>query len=202
MSGLKINNHEKCDSSAHTDDLVIPITAKEVAHPLHHPTKIEDISVCPNPVGKNHIRKKRLVFIGVPKNMDDKTFIKELSEELNLGIDENRIIKTFRIKAKNIPAGKTPPLNVEFRYVNDKLKILNQDTRDKIANLPPHSKFHDVKFFPDRSYKHRKKYKELKIEMDTRNSALLSRNVKTLKWTIKNMSLTKIIDLGGGVKTN
>ena len=153
----EINNHEKCDSSAHTDDLVIPITAKEVAHPLHHPTKIEDISVCPNPVGKNHIRKKRLVFIGVPKNMDDKTFIKELSEELNLGIDENRIIKTFRIKAKNIPAGKTPPLNVEFRYANDKLKIFNQATRDKITNLPPHSKFHDVKFFPDRPYKHRKK---------------------------------------------
>ena len=108
---------------------------------------------------------------------------------------------TFRIKAKNIPAGKTPPLNVEFCYANDKLKILNQDTRDKIANLPPHSKFHDVKFFPDRSYKHRKKYKELKFEMDARNSALLSRNVKTLKWIIKNMSLTKVIDLGGGVKT-
>ena len=199
---VETNNHEKSisDSSARID-LVIPITAKEVVPSLHPPTKIGDTPVCPHLVGKNYIRKKRLVFIGVPKDMDDKTFIKELSEELNLGIDENRVIKTFRIKAKNIPAGKTPPLNVEFRYANDKLKIYNQETRDKITNLPPHSKFHDVKFFPDRSYKHRKKYKELKFEMDARNSALLSRNVKTLKWIIKSMSLTKVIDLGGGVKT-
>ena len=197
------NKQEKVtsDSSSHDENLVIPIRTKEVVSSLHPITKTEDISVCPVSEKKNYLRRKRLVFIGVPKEMDDKTFINELSEELNLGLEESSIKKTFRIKARSVPAGNSPPLNVEFRYAKDRSNILNQCTRDKIANLPPLSKFHDVKFFPDRPYKHRKRYKELKLEMDARNLELLDRNVRTLKWTIKNMSLTKIIDLGVSVKT-
>lgn len=197
------NKQEKVtsDSSSHDENLVIPIRTKEVVSSLHPITKTEDISVCSASEKKNYLRRKRLVFIGVPKEMDDKTFINELSEELNLGLEESSIKKTFRIKARSVPVGKSPPLNVEFRYAKDRSNILNQRTRDKIANLPPLSKFHDVKFFPDRPYKHRKKYKDLKMEMDARNLKLLDRNVRTLKWTIKNMSLTKVIDLGVRVKT-
>ena len=107
----------------------------------------------------NNTRKMRLVCIGVPKHMDDRMFIQELSEELNLRLDNCKIKKTFRIQAKNIPAGKTLPLNIEFYHTNNRSNILSQVTTDKIANLPHNSKFRDVKFFPDRSYKHRKNTK-------------------------------------------
>ena len=176
----------------------IPKDPKE-AVPLH--PKITKDSLCPvNAVREKYIRKKRLVFIGVPKCTDDENFIEELSSELNLGLDKSAIKKTFRIKAKNIPVNKTLPLNIEFCDAIERSKILNQLTRDKIANLPPHSRFRDIKFFPDRSYKHRKKYKELKSQMDARNSSL-PQNVKTMKWKIKNMSLIKVIDLDLGETT-
>ena len=165
-----------------------------------HPKITKDLSCPVNTVREKYIRKKRLVFIGVPKGTDDENFIEELSGELNLGLDKSATKKTFRIKARNIPANKTPPLNIEFCDATVRSKILNQLTRDKIANLPPHSRFRDVKFFPDRSYKHRKKYKELKLQMDARNSSL-PQNVKTLKWKIKNMSLIKVIDLDVGETT-
>ena len=165
-----------------------------------HPKITKDL-LCPvNAVREKYIRKKILVFIGVPKCTDDENFIEELSSELNLGLDKSAIKKTFRIKARNIPANKTPPLNIEFCDAVERSKILNQLTRDKIANLPPHSRFRDIKFFPDRSYKHRKKYKELKLQMDARNSSL-PQNVKTMKWKIKNMSLIKVIDLDLGETT-
>ena len=41
----------------------------------------------------NHTRRMRLVCIGVPKHMDDRTFIQELSEELNLKLDNSKIKK-------------------------------------------------------------------------------------------------------------
>ena len=153
---------------AQTEIFDIPKDPKEVV-PLH-PGKTKDPLYPVNIVREKYIRKKRLFFIGVPKDTDDESFIKELSGELNLGLDRSAIKKTFRIKARNIPANKTPPLNVEFCDTTERSKILNQLTRDKIANLPPNSRFHDIKFFPDRSYKHRKKYKELKLQMDARNS--------------------------------
>merc|ERR1711942_597682 len=122
----------------------IPKDPKEAF--LLHP-KITKDSLCPvNTVREKYIRKKRLVFIGVPKGTDDENFIEELSGELNLGLDRSAIKKTFRIKARNIPANKTPPLNIEFCDATVRSKILNQLTRDKIANLPPHSRFRDVKF--------------------------------------------------------
>ena len=193
-----------------------PHPVKKVEPPLHPSTTSEETEdilvrkepvvykepvVCkPSVVPKKYIRRKRLVCIGVPREMDDTTFMQEISQELNLVLDENTIKKTFRINAKNISADKSQPLNIELYHTSDKIKLLSQDTKDKIANLPPHSKFHGVKFFPDRPYKHRKKYSELKTEMDARNSKLKSRNLNTLKWVIRNMSLIKVITLGG-VKT-
>ena len=183
---------------AQTEIFVKPKVPKEVV-PLH-PEKTKDPLYPVNTVREKYIRKKRLVFIGVPKDTDDETFIEELSGELNLGLNRSAIKKTFRIKARNIPANKTPPLNIEFCDATERSKILNQLTRDKIANLPSNSRFRDIKFFPDRSYKHRKKYKELKLQMDIRNSSL-PQNVKTLKWKIKNMSLIKVLDLDIGETT-
>ena len=142
-----------------------------------------------------------MVCIGIPNGMDDKNFIQEVSKELNLGLDENKIKKSFRINARNIPSDKSKPLNIELLQIKDKVKILSQETKEKIANLPLHSKFHGVKFFPDRPYKHRKKYKELKLEMDARNSELASKNLNTLMWKIKNISLIKVIKSALGVKT-
>ena len=197
---IGVDKHDKCNKDlAQDENSVLPIVQKEAV--FLHPNKTKDSLLCPvNVVREKYIRRKRLVFIGVPKDIDDKTFIKELSEDLNLGLEKSAIKKTFRIKARNIPVNKTPPLNIEFCDATDRSKILNQITIDKIAKLPPHSRFRDIKFFPDRSYKQRKKYKELKLRMDALNSSL-PQNVKTLKWKIKNMSLIKVLDLGVGETT-
>ena len=90
----------------------------------------------------------RLVCIGVPKHMDDRTFVQEISEELNLELDNSKIKKTFRIQAKNIPAGKTLPLNIEFYHTSDRSNILSQVTTDKIANLPPQLQISRCQIFP------------------------------------------------------
>ena len=196
----RVSKQEKCiNDIAQVENSVLPTVHKEAVD--LHPNKTKDSLPCPaNVIREKYIRRKRLVFIGVPKDIDDKIFIKELSEELNLGLEKSAIKKTFRIKARNIPVDKTPPLNIEFCDATDRSKILNKITIEKIANLPPHSRFRDVKFFPDRSYKQRKKYKELKLQMDARNSSL-PQNMKTLKWIIKNMSLIKVLDLGAGETT-
>ena len=88
------------------------------------------------------------------------------------------ILKTFRIKAKNIPANKSPPLNVEFHHVSDRNtdprnKLLDQNTRDKLEKLEENAKFYGVKCFPDRTYYQWKKYSILKTEMNNRNQCLI-----------------------------
>ena len=134
------------------------------------------------------------------KDIDDKTFVKELSEELNLDIGENNIQKTFRIKARNLPSDKTFPLNVEFHHVDDKYKFLNKFAKGNFVNLSGSSKFQGVKCYPDRTYQQREKYKVLKSEMLVRNQDLIRNNVKTHKWIIRNMNLTKITVFGEEVK--
>ena len=141
------------------------------------------------------LRKKRLVFIGVPKDVDGETFVQKLSDELNLDIDTGKIQKTFRIKARNISGGKTLPLNVEFRNESDKLKYL-KSTRKKLEELSDNHKFHAVKVFPDRTYKQRKKLAALKQEMNCRNDDLKASNVISQKWIIRNMVLTMTSSLG------
>ena len=158
---------------------------------------VENSAEMNNEFREQNARRKRMVIIGVPKDSDDKQFVIELSAALNLGIDETKIKKTFRINAKNISADKSPPLNVEFHNESDKLKFLNQVSRDKIKSLPTTSKFYHVKFFPDRTYKQRKKLNDLKLEMAELNNQLIARNVTTDKWIIRNYALSKITVFGG-----
>ena len=56
-----------------------------------------------------YIRRNRVVIIGVPKGMSGIEFITDLYKELKLDLDKNKIIKMFRINAKNIPSHKTLP---------------------------------------------------------------------------------------------
>ena len=123
-----------------------------------------------------YIRRNRVVFIGVPEEMDDIEFITELSRELKLDFDRNKIVKTFRINARNIPVGKTHPLNVEFRNFSDKTKFLSLITKKKLNSLPDYSKFRDVKCFPDRTYKQREQYRSLQLEMADKNHQLETQN--------------------------
>ena len=66
-------------------------------------------------------RRNRVVFIGIPKEVDDIDFIIDLAKELKFNINKTDILKSFRINARNIPVGKTQPLNVEFCNLNDKI---------------------------------------------------------------------------------
>ena len=52
-------------------------------------------------IHRQYVRQKRLVIIGVPNNINERQFINELSNKLGLGIEDNDILKTFRIKPKN-----------------------------------------------------------------------------------------------------
>ena len=139
-----------------------------------------------------YIRRNRVVCIGVPKRASDIEFITELSKELNLDLDKNKIVKMFRINAKNIPSHKTLPLNIEFRNFSDKAKILSQITKEKVYSLPNQSKFKNVKIFPDRTFKQREQFKALKHEMSEKNQQLETQNILSEKFIIKNMVLTKI----------
>ena len=110
----------------------------------------------------------------------------------------SRILKkTFRIKTRNNPLGKSLPLNVEFLNENDKYKFLNQTIRDKLANLHTNSKFHGINVVQDRTYEERKKYNALKSVMIERNNKLKNLNV-AYKWKIQKMRLTKVNIFGEG----
>ena len=94
------------------------------------------------------------------------------------------------LNARNIPAHKTLPLNVEFRNYSDKTKFLSLITKKKLNSLPDHSKFRDVKCFPDRTYKQREQYRSLQLEMADKNHQLETQNNLTERYIIKNMVLT------------
>ena len=96
----------------------------------------------------------------------------------------------FRLNSTNVKPG-TLPLNVEFNDENDKFMFLNRNTRNKLSKLSKDSKFYGVTVFQDRTFNQRKKYNELKHEMNERNERLMAQNVTTYKWTIKNMTLSK-----------
>ena len=46
-------------------------------------------------------------------------------------MNESKILKMFRINAKNIASDKTKPLNIELSLGNDKSKLLSQAIRNK-----------------------------------------------------------------------
>ena len=140
---------------------------------------------------RRFIRRKRLVFLGVPKELNDKNFIQEILDELVPNLAHNvKVNKTFRLNATHVKPG-TLPLNVEFHDENDKFHFLHKAFRNILANLSTNSKFYGVTVFQDRTFNQRRKYKELKHEMNERNKLLMDQNVMTYKWIIKNMALTK-----------
>ena len=141
-------------------------------------------------------RRNRVVFIGVPKDMSDTDFINELSRELNLDIDASKITNTFKIKARNIPPNKSPPLNVEFFNNGDRQTFLDVLAKNKCNFLPGNSKFKDVQCFPDRTFMQRENFKALKREMDDKNKQLEAENFLNVRYVIKNMTLTKITVFG------
>ena len=148
-------------------------------------------------IQRRHKRRNRLVIFGAPKDLDEKNYVQELSEALQLEIGVQNIKKTFRIKTRNNPVGITLPLNVEFLNENDKFKFLNRITKDKLANLHTNSKFHGVNVVQDRTYEERKEYNALKSEMNERNNKLKNLDV-TYKWIIQKMRLTKVNIFGEG----
>ena len=140
---------------------------------------------------RRFIRRKRVVFLGVPKELNDKNFIQEILDELVPNLAHNvKVNKTFRLNATHVKPG-TLPLNVEFHDENDKFHFLHKAFRNILANLSTNSKFYGVTVFQDRTFNQRRKYKELKHEMNERNKLLMDQNVMTYKWIIKNMALTK-----------
>ena len=102
----------------------------------------------------------------------DMNFIIELSKLLKLDINESKILKTFRIKARNVPPGKTRPLNVEFHNTKDKFAFLNALTKNDRHSFLDSTEFKDVKCFPDRTYLQRENLKAFKLEMETRNKQM------------------------------
>ena len=97
----------------------------------------------------------------------------------------------FRLNATHVKPG-TLPLNVEFHDENHNFFFfLDRIFRNKLSKLSKNSKFYGVMVFQDRTFNQRRKYNELKHEMNERNKLLMDQNVMTYKWIIKNMALTK-----------
>ena len=71
-------------------------------------------------------------------------------------------------------------------------KFLNRNTREQLRNLSDESRFHGVKVAPDRSFKERQKYRQLRKEMDIRNAGLMYSGIFYKKWIIRSMGLVKV----------
>ena len=138
------------------------------------------------------LRRKRVVFIGVPMGMTDMNFINELSKLLKLDIDGSKILKTFRVNARNIPPGKTQPLNVEFYNTRDKFAFLNILAKNDRCSFLDNTKFKNVRCFPDRTYQQRENFKALKLEMEIKNHQLEAQGVFGERYDIRNMTLVKV----------
>ena len=76
--------------------------------------------------------------------------------------------------------------------MDDKLKILNKIIREKLINLSEENKFYGVSVAPDRSFKERQKYHQLRVIMNQRNTELLANGMLDEKWIIKRMCLEKV----------
>ena len=132
-------------------------------------------------------------------------FIIELSKLLKLDINESKILKTFRIKARNVPPGKTRPLNVEFHNTKDKFAFLNALTKNDRHSFLDSTEFKDVKCFPDRTYLQRENLKAFKLEMETRNKQMETQAVfgdsfdleeRFDRMRLMNMKDTEVIAMG------
>ena len=112
------------DISRKLDSLELRVTSQEQQIiPINGEST--DVSSLNSEEYSQYLRRKRVVFIGVPVGRSDMNFIIELSKLLKLDINESKILKTFRINARSVPPGKTQPLNVEFYNTRDKFEFLN-----------------------------------------------------------------------------
>ena len=136
------------------------------------------------------IEKKRMVIFGMPNTQNDLESVQLLMEELE--IDRTNIKKIFRIKSKTNDSNIAPPINVEFFSYEERFKFLNKNVREKLKNLPEKSVFHGVSVAPDRSFRERQQFKQLKIIMTERNLELLGREIHDSKWIIRRMRLEKV----------
>ena len=100
--------------------------------------------------------------------------------------------KIFRIKSKTNDNNVAPPINIEFYSMKDKWKILNNIIIKKLINLSDENKFYGVNVAPDRSFKERQKYHQLRVLMNQRNTELLANGMLDEKWIIKRMCLEKV----------
>ena len=141
-------------------------------------------------IGNSYDRKKRIVIFGMPNRQNDLESVQLLMEELD--IDRTNIKKIFRIKSKTNDSNIAPPINVEFFSYEERFKFLNKNVREKLKNLPEKSVFHGVSVAPDRSFRERQQFKQLKIIMTERNLELLGREIHDSKWIIRNMRLEKV----------
>lgn len=68
-------------------------------------------------------------------------------------MNESKILKMFRINAKNIASDKTKPLNIELSLGNDKSKLLSQAIRNKKIPFQITSNLKMVKIFHIHTFK-------------------------------------------------
>ena len=113
-----------------------------------------------------------------------------MMEELE--IDRTNIKNIFRIKSKTNDSNIAPPIDAEFFSYEERFKFLNKNVREKLKNLPEKSAFHGVSVAPDRSFRERQQFKQLKIIMTERNLELLGRKIHDSKWIIRRMRLEKV----------
>ena len=71
------------------------------------------------------------MYWSTSRDLADNEFVRELYKILDLSMNESKILKMFRINAKNIASDKTKPLNIELSLGNDKSKLLSQAIRNK-----------------------------------------------------------------------
>ena len=154
--------------------------------------KIEEVSNDIKSDGRSYqSRKNRIVIFGMPNTKNDHETVQLLLGEI--GLIEMGIKKIFRINSDTGDDSIAPPLNIEFLSVDDKWKILKNDTRNKIKMLPESSQFRGISIAPDKSYRERQKYRLLREEMNQRNAELLNNGNDKEKWIIRRMSLEKLV---------
>ena len=141
-------------------------------------------------VDNNYNRKKRIVVFGMLNTKSDLENVQLLSEELE--IDRTEIRKIFRINSNTHNNMIAPPINIEFYSMADKWKFLNKTIREKLRNLQEDSQFYGVSVAPDRSFKERQKYRQMKTEMNQRNAQLLHNGIVDKVWIIRRMCLEKV----------
>ena len=138
-------------------------------------------------------RRKRIVIFGMPhfkNHTNDWQGVHELVEFLEMG--EIKIKKIFRINSKRNNDRLAPPINIEFYSMRDKFKLFNNSIRERLKKLGSGHLYEHVRIAPDRSYKERQIYQQLRNTMDERNKDLMYNGIADKMWIIRKMSLEEV----------